>query len=283
LQKASEHPHVRIEVGVAARDVHAGRVLLQDGRTLVADCVIDARGRSAATDCAGWQKFVGLDVELALASPGHRPLPCIMDATVPQQDGYRFFYTLPFTATRWLVEETFFSDSPELSVEEARPRILDYIENRLAARVVALHRVETGVLPMPWRSTPTADHGAFLAGYQGGWFHPATGYSLPVAVRLAEEIAKLYPLTPSAWTLAHFRRRHDRQTRFAHWLNAWLFRAFDPERRWNIFERFYGLPLDTISRFYSLEMTLLDRARLFVGRPPEGISFSRFFARRPGR
>ena len=39
--------------------------------------------------------------------------------------------------------------------------------------------------PRPGRAGP------LVAGYQGGWFHPATGYSLPAAARLAALVGEL--------------------------------------------------------------------------------------------
>jgi lycopene beta-cyclase len=52
-----------------------------------------------------------------------------------------------------------------------------------------------------------------------------------------------------------------------------MFRAYPPPSRWNVLERFYReMPEDTIRRFYALDMTVGDRARLLLGRPPRGFS-----------
>ena len=57
----------RVVLGRAARAVHADRVELEDGETLSAPLVIDARGPGAgmrdASSC-GFQKFLGLELEL---------------------------------------------------------------------------------------------------------------------------------------------------------------------------------------------------------------------------
>jgi lycopene beta-cyclase len=45
-----------------------------------------------------------------------------------------------------------------------------------------------------------------------------------------------------------------------------------PQSRWTVFERFYRLPEATITRFYSMDLTMGDRVRLLVGRPPQGLS-----------
>jgi len=42
----------------------------------------------------------------------------------------------------------------------------------------------------------------------------------------------------------------------------------------HVFERFYGLPDALVHRFYALELTAFDRARILVGRPPRGFSFA---------
>jgi lycopene beta-cyclase len=118
-----------------------------------------------------------------------------------------------------------------------------------------------------------------VAGYQGGWFHPATGYSLPVAVRLAERVASVLPGAPLGPALLDLARRHRGQARYARLLNWLLFCAYPPGERWHILERFYRLPEPTIERFYALQMTGADRARLLLGRPPRGFSVRLAWAR----
>ncbi len=101
-----------------------------------------------------------------------------------------------------------------------------------------------------------------------------TGYSLPVAARLAALVASLPPDRVFGARLSAFARRHRAQRRFAHLLNWLLFRAYPAKSRWHVLERFYReMPEDTIRRFYALDMTVADRARLLLGKPPRGFSF----------
>jgi lycopene beta-cyclase len=74
-------------------------------------------------------------------------------------------------------------------------------------------------------------------------------------------------------------RETARQARFCRLLNWMLFCAYPPDRRFHVLERFYRLPEATIRRFYALELTLGDRARLLVGRPPAGLSLRAAFSR----
>ena len=195
-----------------------------------------------------------------------------MDATVGQIDGFHFMYVLPFGERRVLMEDTFFSNDARLDRSACRERIEEYLDTR-GLRVRRVLREEEGVLPMPWRgAVEPATRGPLVAGYRGGFFHPATGYSLPVAARFAESVASCAPAELFTGCLTRFVRAHARQAAFCHRLNAMLFQWFPPNERWHVFERFYGLPVETIERFYAMKMRTIDRGRLLVGRPPRGMS-----------
>jgi lycopene beta-cyclase len=276
---------VRERIGAAPRaklltdaDVTAvGRdfVRLSDGSEHRARLVVDARGpeRLPLHDRVGYQKFLGL--ELRLRRPAARDRPVVMDARVPQTDGFRFFYWLPFEPDRVLLEDTYFSDGPELDLPGLRQGILDYAREA-GLEVAEVEREEVGVLPLPTRhvAAPRAES-PLIAGYQGGWFHPTTGYSFPMALRLAEVLALGPPdqVFGAEWT--RLVAGHRAGLRYALLLNRMLFGAFRPEDRYHVLERFYGLPVETIRRFYALTLTGADRARILVGRPPRGFSLRR--------
>ncbi len=263
--------------GAAAR-VDAVSATLDDGRVVEARVVIDARGPEAheRQDVIGYQKFLGLELELE--APCTLTEPIVMDATVAQHDGFRFVYTLPLSPTRVLVEDTYFADGPELDVAAARARALSYARSfGLGAARVA--REEVGVLPLPRVSTPTGSASPLRAGYAGGWFHPTTGYSFPVAVRLALHIAGSRPDTLFDPPFDALSREHARQQRFACLLNRLLFQAMPERSRRNVLERFYKLPEPSIARFYALSTTAMDRARILCGRPPQGLSLSDAFTK----
>ena len=68
---------------------------------------------------------------------------------MPQQDGYRFVYVLPFTRRQVLVEDTLYADGPELDPTTMEQGVLDYA-TRQGARVTHVRRRESGVLPLPF-------------------------------------------------------------------------------------------------------------------------------------
>ena len=258
------------------QEVAPDSVLLESGETIVASGIIDARGASSLPGIElAWQKFVGRTFR---ASRPHRhSFPVIMDATVPQEDGYRFVYTLPFSDHDLMVEDTYYSDTPELDVPTIRERIADYLAGRLdgSAEMIA---EETGVLPIVLDGAaeslwPDRDPLPRL-GLRGGFFHPTTGYSLPDAVANALLITRQRNLSTAAL--------HDvlRQRAISLWkersffrlLNRMLFRAARPGERYRVLEHFYRLPESTIGRFYASSLTRLDKLRIMSGRPPVPIA-----------
>ena len=267
-------PGCAVITGTAAVEVGPHEVRLGDGRALEGTLVVDARGPGprGTAGGAGFQKFVGLELRLERKVAPARPL--IMDATVTQADGFRFVYVLPLAEDRVLVEDTYFSDTDVLVREALRERVFAYAQEK-GLSPFSVVREEDGVLPLPWTGPlPRPFDSPLRAGYAGGFFHPVTGYSFPVAVRLASLLASLPPERALGAELQAFARRHRAQARFTHLLNWLMFRAYPPPSRWHVLERFYReMPEDTIRRFYALDMTVKDRARLLLGRPPRGFSF----------
>jgi lycopene beta-cyclase len=260
-------------LGARIADVSADGVRLEGGETLRSGAILDARG---AEDVEGvelaWQKFVGRTFRCE--QPHGRTRPIIMDALVDQSDGYRFVYTLPFSETEILIEDTYYSTSPSLDVPALRGRIGAY-QAASGWQSATLEGEETGVLPVVLAGKASAfwpkdAPPAARLGLRGGFFHPTTGYSLPDALGTAALLAGQRTLKGAA--LFHlFRDRAAalwRERGFYRMLNRMLFGAASPPERYRVLEHFYRLPPATIGRFYAGRSTLLDKARILSGRAP---------------
>lgn len=276
-------PEPKLMLGRKVLATSATTVTFADGDRIEATGVIDARGPGdlGALDC-GWQKFVGREIVV----PGGHGLerPVVMDATVPQIDGYRFVYCLPFAADRVFVEDTYYSDSPALNQRAVSRRIDSYAAARgwhaggemaVDAPDNGAPHEERGVLPVAmggdfdayWRS---GGRNVAKAGMRAGLFHPTTGYSLPDAVRTAALIADrrdfggadlhdaTYMLARATWDTRRFYRM----------LDTMLFKAAEPDERYRVLERFYRLDPKLIGRFYAGHSTMKDKVRVLVGKPP---------------
>ena len=256
--------------------IKPGSVVLADGSEISADAVVDGRGPAASPHLdVRFQKFVGWVVRLA---EDHRlPHPVIMDALIDQADGYRFFYTLPFDARTLLIEDTHYSDGPDISAKEYGEEIERYANSK-GWKITELLRSEAGVLPI----TLGGDINAYWdaqelpvarSGLSAALFHPATGYSLPNALRLADEFSELADFSAeSVYSLTRAASEALWQgTGFYRALNRMLFLAAEPAERRQIMERFYGLSPALIARFYAGRNTLADKARILTGKPPVSI------------
>lgn len=254
---------------VATLDSHS--VTLEDGRVVEADAVIDGRGyQPDGALRMGFQSFVGQ--EWQLGAPHGLTAPIIMDATVDQQAGYRFVYSLPFSADTLLIEDTHYIDRATLDGERARQNIRDYAAQQ-GWQLARLLGEEQGALPI----TLTGDVDAFwqkrdlpCSGLRAGLFHPTTGYSLPLAVALADRLAEMPVMTSASLntTIRQVASQAWQQQRFFRMLNRMLFLAGPAGQRWQVMQRFYGLPEGLIARFYAGKLTLPDRLRILSGKPP---------------
>jgi lycopene beta-cyclase len=258
-------------------DVNPHQVTLADGRVIVAGAVIDGRGpRKSRSLALGYQKFVGQGVRLT--APHGLTRPIIMDATVSQDDGYRFVYVLPLDPMRLLIEDTRYSDGPALDRAALRRAIGAYAKAQ-GWTIAQIEREEDGILPIAlggdidayWREARSQ---VAEVGLRAALFQPTTGYSLPDAARLAEAIAALPRITSAsvrACAEAHSKTAWRRR-RFLRLLNRMLFRACAPEDRYKVLERFYRLRPGLIQRFYAARLTQWDKARILIGKPPVPIS-----------
>lgn len=250
-----------------------GEVCFDDGRQVRAAAVLDARGAGDPdTLDLGWQKFVGHTLTVPDGHGVARPV--VIDATVTQLDGYRFVYVLPLNRTEVFVEDTYYSDTPDLDVPSVTDRVVAYGAER-GWDVAATGRTESGVLPVViggdfdayWAST-----GSDLAkvGMRAGLFHPTTGYSFPDAVRTATRIAASPEVSDAALRELTYGQARTawRRRGFYRMLNTMLFWAAEPDERYRLLERFYTRPADLIGRFYAGRSSWADQSRILSGRPP---------------
>lgn len=270
-------PPERIITGVPVVDVTPESVTLADQRVLHARAVVDGRGQAPtkALDLR-WQKFLGQEVELA--EPHGLAGPVIMDATVPQRDGYRFVYTLPFGPRTVLIEDTYYSDGTDLSPDLLRQHIADYAASQ-GWTITRVIREEAGILPLAlggdieafWREGLP---GVPRVGLGAGLFHPLTGYSFPDAVRTAELVASIGDMTSA--TLYRAVKDHSvgawQARGMYRVLQRMLFLATTPDERYRVLERFYEHNEDLVARFYAGRSEFRDWRRILSGRPPLSVT-----------
>ncbi|GMN02181.1 lycopene beta-cyclase CrtY [Erythrobacter sp. MTPC3] len=276
-------PDGALILGRRASTVEASGAVFDDGTRIAANTVIDCRSfKSSQHLRGGWQVFVGHHMRLGHEHGLERPV--IMDATVdqvaPHGNGgaYRFVYVLPLAKDEVFVEDTYYADEPALDRAALDARIKTYSRDH-GWDDSALIGQESGVLPVLTGGNFHAYQaevripGVVVAGARAGFVHPLTSYTIPIAVGNALAIADKaeLPAARLAEIMESRARRHWRSTGFYRLLGRFLFFAADPERRVNVFQRFYGLRKGLIERFYAARSTGFDRVRVLWGNPPVSI------------
>jgi lycopene beta-cyclase len=264
-----------VQLRTLVEEVTPSSVTIAGGETLEARCVIDGRGPVGSPHLMlGFQKFTGqvlqLDSDHGLSGP------VIMDATVPQNGDYRFVYTLPLGPREVMVEDTRYSNTPVLDSTVDADTIAEYASSQ-GWSVTDVLREERGALPI----TLGGDIDAFWAdaggvariGLRAALFNATTGYSFADAVRTADLIADAEGLDGQGMfaLLSERSKRHWRDQSYHRLLNRMLFLAAEPDRRWFVMQRFYGLNQPLIERFYAGCSTRGDKIRILTGRPPVAI------------
>ncbi|WP_019339884.1 lycopene beta-cyclase CrtY [Stutzerimonas stutzeri] len=261
-----------VRLNTTVNHVEPRQVRLVSGEALRAGVVIDGRGvRRTDQLTLGFQKFLGQ--ELRLDRPHGLYEPIIMDASVAQQDGYRFVYVLPFSADTLLIEDTYYADGDAVAPGTLQGNIQRYAEAR-GWRIAETLREEQGVLPIVLSGDLPAfwdeARGVPQTGLSAALFHPTTGYSLPDAVRLADHLVALdrWDADSLFAAIRDYSLLQWHQRGFFRLLNRMLFMAGPADRRWAVMQRFYRLREPLIQRFYAANLTTWDRLRIVSGKPP---------------
>jgi len=261
-----------LQTDAVVTDITPETVTLADGTRLRASAVIDGRGYTPDKHLnTGSQSFLGQ--QWRLRQPHGLTRPILMDATVNQQGGYRFVYTLPISANELLIEDTHYIDAARLHLSATRQNIADYARQQ-GWYLESLVREEQGHLPIMlagdfpayWQARDKQP----CSGLRAGLFHATTGYSLPHAVALADAIAGSTEFSAAAvFSVIHRYALHQwHAQRFFRTLNRMLFLAGDADKRWQVMQHFYSLNEGLIARFYAGQLNLADKARILAGKPP---------------
>jgi lycopene beta-cyclase len=175
---------------------HGDTVLLADGRRIAAAVAVDATGTRRALSGGPprgprvEQTALGVIVPAAAAEPVLGPdRAVLMDWTpLPGQDRPTFLYAVPLGGDRVLLEETSLARRPGLGFGPLRTALHARLHAAGvgAIEVLGEERVRFPVdLPVPGSRARTLAFGAAAA-----MVHPASGYSVGTALRLAPRVAE---------------------------------------------------------------------------------------------
>lgn len=214
------------------------------------------------------QHFKGLIIETTehQFDPTHANL---MDFRTDQQHGTTFFYVLPLSNNRALVEYTLFSPAL-LSTEQYDEALKEYITNTLGIENYRIVEEEFGIIPMTNYRFQFYDRGLFNIGTAGGQTKGSSGYTFQFIQKRTTQIASLLTST-TYWSgiekkLIAVGETPARFHFYDHVLLNVLYYNYLPGNR--VFTRLFERnPAHKVFRFLDNETTLPEEVKIISSLP----------------
>lgn len=131
------------------------------------------------------QHFLGWEIEFE-EDTFDTDVVDLMDFRMPQKEEVRFFYTLPFSVKRALIEFTIFSERVFDGVAEYEEYLERYIDEHFRGQKFKILDKENGVIPMTTHSFHKSGQSKIIhIGNLSGRVKPSSGYAFS---RIQEEV-----------------------------------------------------------------------------------------------
>ncbi len=135
-----------------------------------------------------WQHFQGIEIEAA-GNIFDEEIINLMDFNCDQRNNVHFFYTLPFSKNRALIETTWLSDLEDQSLMDYDLQLENYIKNNLRIKNYKINFTEKGAIPLFYPSFKN-DNKIINIGSVGGMTRLSTGYTFLNIQEHSKYIAK---------------------------------------------------------------------------------------------
>ena len=122
-----------------------------------------------------WQHFHGIEIETQ-DSFFDDTIINLMDFDCDQRNNVHFFYTLPFSDNKALIETTWLSKDNDNSLKDYDKQIKDYINNQLRLKNYKVTYTEEGSIPMFYPNN-VKEKNKINIGTAGGMTRLSTGYT----------------------------------------------------------------------------------------------------------
>ena len=122
-----------------------------------------------------WQHFCGVEIETK-NNFFDEEIFNLMDFDCEQRKSVHFFYTLPYSKNKALVETTWFSKMSDNSQKDYDSQIKDYIKNHLKIKNYEITYKEVGAIPLFYPSNKN-EKNRINIGTAGGMTRLSTGYT----------------------------------------------------------------------------------------------------------
>ncbi len=122
-----------------------------------------------------WQHFQGIEIETSKNMFDEERMN-LMDFNCDQKNDVHFFYTLPFSKNRALIETTWLSDLENQSLMDYDLQLENYIKNNLGIKNYKISYTEKGAIPLFYPAIKS-NNKIINIGSAGGMTRLSTGYT----------------------------------------------------------------------------------------------------------
>ena len=206
-----------------------------------------------------WQHFKGIEIKTQKNIFDDKIFN-LMDFDCDQRKNVHFFYTLPFSKNKALIETTWLSKLNDNSLNDYDKQLENYIHNTLRIKNYSIEYNEQGAIPLFFPSTKKNSN-IINIGSAGGMTRLSTGYTfLNIQSHTKYIVSQIENIKKTK--IYNFGRKYKL-------LDNIFLRVLKryPEKMPSIFLRMFEAPSSAIIKFLSNKSNFLDDLRIILKMP----------------
>ena len=206
-----------------------------------------------------WQHFCGVEIETKKNSFDDEIFN-LMDFDCEQRESVHFFYTLPYSKNRALIETTWLSKMNDNSQKDYDNQIKEYVEDHLKIKDYEITYKEKGAIPLFYPSYKK-EKNKINIGTAGGMTRLSTGYTF---LNIQEHSKYLRENIENIYNLKRFEISKKYQ-----FLDDIFLRVLNknPEKMSNIFFRMFNTSPKTVIKFLSNKSNFYEDFKIILQMP----------------
>ena len=215
-----------------------------------------------------WQHFQGIEIETS-NNIFDDEIVNLMDFNCDQKNDVHFFYTLPFSKNKALIETTWLSDLEDQNLMDYDLQLENYIKNNLGIKSYKINFVEKGAIPLFYPSFKNDDK-IINIGSAGGMTRLSTGYTFLNIQEHSKYIVKNIDKVKKL-------RRYNLGKKY-HFLDKIFLRVLKnhPEKMPKIFFEMFKASSNSIIKFLSNKSNIFEDIKI-INRMPKFIFMKALF------
>ena len=206
-----------------------------------------------------WQHFQGVEIETSKDIFDDEILN-LMDFNCDQKNNVHFFYTLPFSKNKALIETTWLSDLENQNLMDYDLQLENYIKNNLRIKNYKIKFIEKGAIPLFYHSIKQ-NNKIINIGSAGGMTRLSTGYTFLNIQEHSKYILKNIDKIDKVIKYNLGQKYKFLDNIFLRVLKK------NPEKMPNIFYKMFKCPPNTVIKFLSNKSNILNDINIISKMP----------------